>query len=130
MREIETKRLFLRKLRKDDAESIFRNWASDSEVAKYVTWSAHKDINETKAILDMWLAEYDNDNCYRYGIENKADGELIGMIECSRLSSRKSRDRILLLPQILGQRIYDRGAGCCYERACGGRIQNICYRSS
>lgn len=53
MREIETKRLFLRKLRKDDAESIFRNWASDSEVAKYVTWSAHKDINETKAILDM-----------------------------------------------------------------------------
>ena len=81
MREIETKRLFLRKLRKDDAESIFRNWASDSEVAKYVTWSAHKDINETKAILDMWLAEYDNDNCYRYGIENKADGELIGMID-------------------------------------------------
>ena len=29
----------------------------------------------------MWLAEYDNDNCYRYGIENKADGELIGMID-------------------------------------------------
>ena len=69
MREIETKRLFLRKLRSDDAESIFRNWASDSEVAKYVTWNVHKDINETKAILDMWLAEYDNDNCYRYGIE-------------------------------------------------------------
>ena len=81
MREIETKRLFLRKLRSDDAESIFRNWASDSEVAKYVTWNVHKDINETKAILDMWLAEYDNDNCYRYGIENKADGELIGMID-------------------------------------------------
>lgn len=81
MREIETKRLFHRKLRKDDAESIFRNWASDSEVAKYVTWNVHKDINETKAILDMWLAEYDNDNCYRYGIENKADGELIGMID-------------------------------------------------
>ena len=81
MREIETKRLLLRKLRKDDAESIFRNWASDSEVAKYVTWNAHKDINETKAILDMWLAEYDNDNCYRYGIENKADCELIGMID-------------------------------------------------
>ena len=81
MREIKTKRLFLRKLRSDDAESIFRNWASDSEVAKYVTWNVHKDMNETKAILDMWLAEYDNDNCYRYSIENKADGELIGMID-------------------------------------------------
>lgn len=81
MREIETKRLLLRKLRSDDAESIFRNWASDSEVAKYVTWNVHKDINETKAILDMWLAEYYNDNCYRYGIENKADRELIGMID-------------------------------------------------
>lgn len=53
MREIKTKRLLLRKLRSDDAESIFRNWASDSEVAKYVTWNVHKDINETKAILDM-----------------------------------------------------------------------------
>lgn len=81
MREIKTKRLLLRKLRSDDAESIFRNRASDSEVAKYVTWNVHKDMNETKAILDMWLAEYDNDKCYRYGIENKADGELIGMID-------------------------------------------------
>ena len=81
MRELETKRLVLRKLRADDAESIFRNWASDSEVTKYVTWNVHKDINETKAILDMWLAEYDNDNCYRYGIVNKADGELIGIID-------------------------------------------------
>lgn len=81
MREIKTKRLLLRKLRSDDAESIFKNWASDSEVAKYVTWNVHKDINETKAILDMWLAEYDNGKCYRYGIENKADGELIGMID-------------------------------------------------
>ena len=81
MRELETKRLLLRKLRKNDAESIFGNWASDSEVAKYVTWNAHTDINETKAILDIWLAEYDSDSCYRYGIENKADGELIGMID-------------------------------------------------
>ena len=45
MREIETKRLLLRKLRKDDAESIFRNWARDSEVAKYVTRNVHKDVN-------------------------------------------------------------------------------------
>ena len=63
MRELETKRLLLRKLRKNDAESIFGNWASDSEVAKYVTWNAHKDITETKAILDMWLAESDSYSC-------------------------------------------------------------------
>ncbi len=81
MRELETKRLLLRRLRADDAESIFNNWASDSEVTKYVTWDVHKGISETKAILDMWLAEYSNDNCYRYGIENKADGELIGIID-------------------------------------------------
>lgn len=68
MREIKTKRLLLRKLRSDDAESIFKNWASDSEVAKYVTWNVHKDINETKAILDMWLRNMIC-KCYRYGIE-------------------------------------------------------------
>ena len=63
MREIKTKRLLLRKLRSDDAESIFKNWASDSEVAKYVTWNVHKDINETKAILDMSISQSLDDRC-------------------------------------------------------------------
>ena len=34
---LETKRLILRKFAENDAEAVFRNWASDDEVTKYLT---------------------------------------------------------------------------------------------
>jgi len=81
MRELETARLRLRKVRADDAQAIFDNWASDDEVTKYITWNTHKSIDDTNMILGIWLKEYDNEPCYRYGIERKEDGVLMGMID-------------------------------------------------
>lgn len=81
MREIDTERLKLRMIKRDDAQDIFNNWASDPEVTRYLTWNAHEDISDTYSILDYWLSEYKNENCYRYGIERKEDGELLGMID-------------------------------------------------
>lgn len=34
---LETKRLRLRRFRAEDAKGMYRNWASDPEVTKYVT---------------------------------------------------------------------------------------------
>ncbi len=81
MKEIVTERLNLRFLKADDSQAIFDGWASDVEVAKYVTWAAHDDVSVTKAVLQNWLEEYKNDKCYRYGIERKSDGVLMGMID-------------------------------------------------
>ena len=76
-----TERLVLRKLRKEDAESIFNNWASNPEVTKYVTWNAHTSIEQTKQILDIWLKEYQNPKTVRLGITLKDSDELIGAID-------------------------------------------------
>ncbi|MCR5079293.1 MAG: GNAT family N-acetyltransferase, partial [Bacilli bacterium] len=46
-----TERLILRKLKQEDAEAIFHNWASDPEVARYVTWPAHTSIETTNALV-------------------------------------------------------------------------------
>ncbi|MBQ8612645.1 MAG: GNAT family N-acetyltransferase [Ruminiclostridium sp.] len=81
MRELETERLKLRYITAGDTEAIFNNWASDPEVARYVTWYAHESIAVTEHIMKFWLSEYEEDNCYRYGIERKSDGELMGMID-------------------------------------------------
>lgn len=81
MREIETDRLLLRRLNENDAQAIFDNWASDPEVTRYLTWLPHNSVDLTKAILNSWLADYENEGCYRYGIENKETGELMGMID-------------------------------------------------
>lgn len=45
---IETERLILRKMQKKDAELIYKNWTSDENVSKYVTWDTHKSVKDTK----------------------------------------------------------------------------------
>ncbi len=76
---LETQRLILRPLCLADAEEVFTNWASDPEVAKFMTWSTHPNVEVTKA----WLAEVeanstDSESTYDWGFVRKEDGKLIG----------------------------------------------------
>ncbi len=78
---IETERLLLRKLRAEDAEPIFKNWASDPEVTKYLTWNPHENIEATKQIVYRWLEEEKDPNTFRFVITLKDIGEPIGLID-------------------------------------------------
>ena len=79
--ELLTERLILRKIVISDVNSIFNNWAKDPEVTKYMTWEAHKSIDDTKRILDIWLKEYKEPKTIRYGIVLKENNELVGAID-------------------------------------------------
>ena len=81
MKELRTERLILRKLREEDAQRIFDFWAADPEVTKFLTWPPHQSVEVTKAVMARWMEEYAQPDCYRYGIELKETGELIGMID-------------------------------------------------
>lgn len=81
MRELETPRLRLRYVNENDVRQIYQCWASDPDVAKYLTWKPHKSIVDTMDVMLFWLDEYRKDDCWRYGIELKSDGTLIGMID-------------------------------------------------
>ncbi|MBP6951636.1 MAG: N-acetyltransferase [Alphaproteobacteria bacterium] len=50
MTYIETNRLKIRPLRLEDAQSLY-SYASDPEVAKYVSWSPHQSIEDSKAFI-------------------------------------------------------------------------------
>lgn len=78
---LETERLILRKLTKNDAEAMYFGWCNDPEVTKYVTWEVHKDISETKALLDLWMKEYEDPKTVRFGIVLKSENKLIGAID-------------------------------------------------
>ena len=54
-KELESKKLLLRRFTLNDAQNVFKNWANDDEVTKYLTWSTHKDINTTKNVLEQWI---------------------------------------------------------------------------
>lgn len=81
MKELETERLILRKLRSDDCDRIFSCWANDEVVTRYLTWLPHESVDVTRKILNSWLEEYSRSDCYRFGIELKESRQLIGMLD-------------------------------------------------
>ena len=79
--KLETERLILRRFVLEDVEAMYRNWASDENVTKYLTWSAHSSADTSKAVLKEWTASYKNDNYYQWAIVLKENGnEPIGSI--------------------------------------------------
>ena len=87
---IETKRLILRRAAPQDAEPMFRNWASDPEVTKYLTWPSHESIEVTKNLLAGWASEYARDDYYHWMIVLKETGEPIGSLLASILGRAQS----------------------------------------
>jgi ribosomal-protein-alanine N-acetyltransferase len=82
---LETDRLRLRPFRLDDAEAMFSRWASDDEVTKYLTWPTHTDVEQTRALLARWVAEYEQPERLNFAIELKEEGDrLIGGIDVVR----------------------------------------------
>ena len=78
---IVTERLILRKPKISDAEPMFKNWASDKEVTKYLTWPAHESVEVTKQTINRWLQEEDNPQTIRFIITIKGNDEPIGSID-------------------------------------------------
>ena len=73
---LKTPRLTLRRYRAGDGEAMYRNWASDPEVARFLSWSAHQSPAESEEIVGAWIETYESEETYHWGIEY--EGELIG----------------------------------------------------
>ncbi|MFT4104145.1 MAG: GNAT family N-acetyltransferase [Lacrimispora sp.] len=78
---LETDRLLLRRFTADDAEAMYKNWASDLEVTKYLTWPAHESVSVSRAVLDGWVSAYEHENTYQWAIVLKNESmEPVGSI--------------------------------------------------
>ena len=72
---LESERLILRRFVVEDAEAMYKNWASDNEVTKYLTWPTHPSADVSKFVLQDWVNSYVNDNYYQWAIVLKENGE-------------------------------------------------------
>ena len=79
-KKMETARLILRPFVKEDAGAMYRNWASDPEVTKFLSWPTYKSVDDANYILDLWVPQYADDTFYQWAIELKPLGEVIGSI--------------------------------------------------
>jgi RimJ/RimL family protein N-acetyltransferase len=78
---IETDRLILRQFTMDDAAPMFRNWASDDQVTRYLTWPTHESVEITNMVLSDWTSHYGEPDFYNWAIVLKENGpEPIGNI--------------------------------------------------
>ena len=85
---IDTSRLILRRAIREDAEPMFRNWASNPEVTKFLTWPAHSNIAVSEMVIGSWLQEYEKESYYQWMIVLKELDEPIGSISVVRQNDR------------------------------------------
>ena len=71
---IETERLLLRRFSISDADAMYNNWASDPEVTKFLTWSAHSSVIDSRAALEAWVSSYSQKNFYQWAVVLKEHG--------------------------------------------------------
>jgi len=79
-REIETGRLMLRRIEISDAEEMFACWASDAEVTRFLRWTPHDSVQQTRNIITEWFNRYESPSTYHWGLTLKDGGALIGSI--------------------------------------------------
>lgn len=71
---LETPRLILRRFEVEDAAAMYRNWASDADVTKFLTWTPHPNEEVSRALLSDWVSRYTDCRYYHWAIVPK-DGE-------------------------------------------------------
>ena len=78
---VETERCLLRQPEADDADEIFRAYARDPQVTRYVAWRPHASIDETKLLLERYVEAWKIEASERnWVIERLSDRALLGMI--------------------------------------------------
>ncbi len=104
-KRLETDRLILRRFTVGDAEDMYRNWASDPEVTRFLTWPCHASAKATAALLESWAEQYGDGAYFNWAIELRETCSVIGSISVVRLEEAVNAAEI----------------GYCLCRACWGR---------
>ncbi|MBQ6995200.1 MAG: GNAT family N-acetyltransferase [Lachnospiraceae bacterium] len=79
-KRIETKRLIIRRFVNGDANAMYENWASDSEVTKYLMWPTHSSKEVSQAVTNDGINSYEDEKFYQWAIIVKENGGTKGLL--------------------------------------------------
>ena len=77
MKDIETERLILRKIAKEDASDMYE-YSKDPKTSEFLTWSPHESVSYTKKYIRFLLKKYKTGEYFDWAIEEKESGKFIG----------------------------------------------------
>lgn len=98
-----TERLTLRPPALSDAEAVFRNYACDPEVTRYLTWRPHTDVAQAEEFLKSCLGRWESGVELTWVITFHGMDEAIGMISCG------PKDHRVELGYALARRFWGQG---------------------
>jgi len=75
---IHTARLALQKINLYDAADVYKNWACDPLVTKYLPWRPHRSVSDTYRYIKSCIAGWKNQTEFTWLIIEKKTGKPIG----------------------------------------------------
>lgn len=105
---IETERLILRRFKEDDYKEVHKNWTTDSETCKYLSWDVHNNEEETREFINSSIARYEKEFWFDWVVVTKDKNELIGEISCVKFSERH---RLCEIGYCYGSKFWNKGYG-------------------
>ncbi len=94
----ETERLHLRRPAMDDAAAIFATWAQDRDVTRYVTWTPHASLDDTRSFLRSCAESWQKNGPFSWVITLRQDGRPVGTIELRPQGHRVELGYVLARP--------------------------------
>src|SRR5262249_29526246 len=79
---LETSRLVLRKPRMSDADDVFHAYASDPMATRYLLFTPHRDVDQSRVFLQERLTLWGGGTEISWAITAKPDDRLVGMASC------------------------------------------------
>ena len=87
---LETDRLILSPWQRKFAKAMYKNWATDPEVNKWLSWELHKNVQETEQVILNWISS----PRYNWCILDKQTEEPIGSIDMVKYDARNFKCEI------------------------------------
>ena len=106
--ELETEHLLLRQLQMEDVYEYYERLFGDADVSRYMLFEPHQDISESLESLQRKLDKYEQGNFYCWGITEKDEDSLIGLIELLRF---EEKDNSCSFAYMLGCNYWNKGYG-------------------
>lgn len=89
-----SERCLLRRFEYNDYLDVFSSYLSDKNVSKYLASDPHKNILETRYLLNEFIKNYNNLNYYNWIIINKYNNDVIGTVSLHEIDLNNDKVEI------------------------------------
>lgn len=109
IKNLKSKRLSLRLVKTSDAEAIFKGYAANPRITKFLTWRPHRSVQEVEdAIKRIMIKGYKQGDCLPWVITKGEGKNVIGMIEL-RPSRKGGQNHVADIGYVLAESEWGQG---------------------